>query len=176
MWRRTYERLHEQTFENEMRAKEAMDPRLVNLAALRRKDAGEYGVLVASLVAEPRPAGPTEKRLVKELAGVLWRKRRLRLAEAAAHRRELEKSFSSYRETAPHITNADKSADVSEAVHTAPADSQEELHDLDGYEAMTQRTLEIPALQELERPAGVHVDQSPSGLEGDRETAANPDR
>jgi hypothetical protein len=80
MWRRTYERLHEQTFENEMRAKEAMDPRLVNLAALRWKDAGEYGVLVASLVAEPRPAGPTEKRLVKELAGVLWRKRRLRLA------------------------------------------------------------------------------------------------
>jgi hypothetical protein len=37
---------------------------------------------------------------VEELAGVLWRKRRLRLAEAAAHRRGLENSFSSYRETA----------------------------------------------------------------------------
>lgn len=33
MWRRTYERLHGQTFETEMRAEEAMDFRLVNLAA-----------------------------------------------------------------------------------------------------------------------------------------------
>lgn len=32
MWRRTYERLHEQTYENEMRAEEAMDLRLTQLA------------------------------------------------------------------------------------------------------------------------------------------------
>jgi hypothetical protein len=32
MWRRTYERLHEQTFETEMRTEEAMDLRLINLA------------------------------------------------------------------------------------------------------------------------------------------------
>jgi hypothetical protein len=51
------------------------------------EDADEYGALVASLIAEHRPQGPTEEHLVEELAGVLWRKRRLRLAEAAAHRR-----------------------------------------------------------------------------------------
>jgi hypothetical protein len=36
------------------------------------------------LVAEHGPHGPTETHLVEE-TGILWRKRRLRLAEAAAH-------------------------------------------------------------------------------------------
>ena len=37
--------------------------------------------------------------MVEELAGILWRKRRLRLAEAAAHRRGLDGTLASYRET-----------------------------------------------------------------------------
>ena len=61
------------------------------------EDADQYDALVASLTAEHQPRGPTEEHLVEELAGVLWRKRRLRLAEAAAHRRGLENSFSSHR-------------------------------------------------------------------------------
>jgi hypothetical protein len=60
------------------------------------EDADEYGVLIASLVAEHQPHGPTEEHLVEELASVLWRRRRLRLAEAAAHRRGLENSLSEY--------------------------------------------------------------------------------
>ena len=40
-----------------------------------------------------RAAGPIEEHPVEELAGVLWRKRRLRLAEAAAHRRGFKKCF-----------------------------------------------------------------------------------
>ena len=47
------------------------------------ENADEYAVLMASLVAEHRPNGPTEEHLVEELAGILWRKLRLRLAEAA---------------------------------------------------------------------------------------------
>jgi hypothetical protein len=111
------------------------------------EDAEEYGALVASLVAEHQPHGPTEEHLVEELAGVLWRKRRLRLAEAAAHRRSLESTFSSYRDTAraalAHLTKADKSVDVSEAVHITPADTEDELRDLDEDEAMTRRALDI---------------------------------
>src|ERR1700693_1135619 len=42
------------------------------------EDAAEYRDLVASLVAEHAPQGPTEEHLVEELAGILWRKRRLR--------------------------------------------------------------------------------------------------
>ena len=107
----------------------------------------EYQALIASLVAEHRPHGPTEEHLVEELAGVLWRKRRLRLAEAAAHRRGLENSFSEYRHTAKaalaHIAKVKMSVDISEAVRITPADSKEELRDLDDDEAMTRRALEI---------------------------------
>jgi hypothetical protein len=111
------------------------------------ESADEYQALVAALIAEHAPQGPTEEHLVEELAGVLWRKRRLRLAEAAAHRRGLETTFSSYRDTAKaalaHITKADESVDVSQAVHITPEDTEEELRDLGDDEAMTRRALEI---------------------------------
>jgi hypothetical protein len=45
------------------------------------EDADEYQTIVAALVGEHAPQGPTEEHLVEELAGILWRKRRLRLAE-----------------------------------------------------------------------------------------------
>jgi hypothetical protein len=111
------------------------------------ESADEYQALLASLAAEHRPQGPTEEHLVEELAGVLWRKRRLHLAEAAAHRRGLDNSISEYRHTAKaalaHITKADKSVDVSEAVRISPEDTEEELRDLHDDEAMTRRALEI---------------------------------
>jgi hypothetical protein len=66
------------------------------------EDADEYQALVAALVAEHAPQGPTEEHLVEELAGILWRKRRLRLAEAAAQRQGLERTLDSYRETLHH--------------------------------------------------------------------------
>lgn len=53
------------------------------------EDEAEYRDLLHALVAERRPEGPTEEHLVEEIAGVLWRKRRLRLAESAAFRRGL---------------------------------------------------------------------------------------
>ena len=64
------------------------------------EDMAEYHALVAAVVAEHAPQGPTEEHLVEELAGILWRKRRLRLAEAAAHRRGLEEALGSRRDTA----------------------------------------------------------------------------
>jgi hypothetical protein len=42
------------------------------------EDVDEYRVLVEALSAEHAPQGPTEEHLVEELAGILWRKRRLR--------------------------------------------------------------------------------------------------
>jgi hypothetical protein len=42
------------------------------------ENADEYQALVAALAAEHAPQGPTEEHLVEELAGILWRKRRLR--------------------------------------------------------------------------------------------------
>src|SRR5271155_5264572 len=84
------------------------------------EDAGEYHALVAALVAEHAPQGPTEEHLVEEVAGILWRKRRLRLAEAAAHRRGLEEALESGRDTAKaavvHLDAIDLSVDIAEAV------------------------------------------------------------
>ena len=44
-------------------------------------------------MAEHVPLGPTEGHLVEELAGIIWRKRRHRLAEAALLRRRLAKTI-----------------------------------------------------------------------------------
>ena len=56
------------------------------------EDEGEYQDLLSALVSEHQPSGPTEEHLVEELAGILWRKRRLRMAEGAALRRGLERA------------------------------------------------------------------------------------
>jgi choline dehydrogenase-like flavoprotein len=52
------------------------------------EDGEEYRALLEALVAEHKPVGPTEEHLVEELAGVIWRKRRLRPASAKTPRRE----------------------------------------------------------------------------------------
>jgi len=56
------------------------------------EDKAEYEGLLNALVEEYAPHGPTEEHLVEEIAGVIWRKRRLRLAEAASHRRGIGKA------------------------------------------------------------------------------------
>src|SRR6516164_10972352 len=54
------------------------------------EDKAEYEALLSALAQEHAPDGPTEEHLVEEIAGVLWRKRRLRIAEGASYRRGLE--------------------------------------------------------------------------------------
>ena len=46
------------------------------------EDEEEYQNLFSEVVEEYAPKGPTEMHLVEELAGIIWRKRRLRIAEA----------------------------------------------------------------------------------------------
>jgi hypothetical protein len=53
------------------------------------EDEAEYQALVTALVAEHAPEGPTEEHLIEELAGIIWRKRRVRMAEASVFRQEL---------------------------------------------------------------------------------------
>lgn len=111
------------------------------------EDADEYNGLVAGLVAEHAPHGPTEKHLVEELAGIVWRKRRLRLADAAAHRRGLEGTLSSYRETVKmalvHLDSSDQSERVVDAVRTTAADTDEDIRDMQEDEAVTHRAIKL---------------------------------
>jgi hypothetical protein len=51
------------------------------------EDKGEYEALLNGLVEEYVPRGPTEEHLVEEIACVIWRKRRLRIAEAGSYQR-----------------------------------------------------------------------------------------
>ena len=84
--------------------------------------------------------------MVEELAGILWRKRRLRLAEAAAHRHGLAEALSHSRRTAKiavvHIDATDGSEDVGEAIRATQADTDEDVRDLEEDEAMTRRALD----------------------------------
>ena len=56
---------------------------------LAHEDGAEFGDLLAAMAAEHQPAGPTETHLVEELAGAIWRKRRVLQAEGASINRGL---------------------------------------------------------------------------------------
>jgi hypothetical protein len=111
------------------------------------EDADEYAALVASLAAEHRPSGPTEEHLVEELAGILWRKRRLRLAEAAAHQHGLEDATEPYRGTVKaalvHLDGGKQIERVVDAIRATQEETTEEFSDLDEDEGMTANAVAI---------------------------------
>lgn len=95
------------------------------------EDAAEYQSLLAALVEEHQPSGPTEEHLVEELAGVIWRKRRLRLAEAASQRRRLMEALSWPQDTvraalAARGAHADNE-DIAQAVIGSDAEAAEAI-------------------------------------------------
>ncbi|CAN5231220.1 hypothetical protein BH11PSE11_BH11PSE11_16370 [soil metagenome] len=56
---------------------------LSRYTVLAHENADEYRVLLSALLEEHQPAGATEAHLVEELAGIIWRKRRVLQAEGA---------------------------------------------------------------------------------------------
>jgi hypothetical protein len=111
------------------------------------ENSDEYRAVVEALVAEHVPQGPTEEHLVEEIAGILWRKRRLRMAEAAAHRRGLEDALEPHRETAKaaliHLNTTVQSESAVDAVRATAADTNEDMADMEADEAMTRRALDL---------------------------------
>ena len=111
------------------------------------EDADEYRALIAALVAEHAPQGPTEEHLVEELTGIFWRKRRLRLAELAVHRRELKDRLSPYHETVKaalvHLDATDQSERVVDAIRATAADTEDDIADMEEDETMTKHALEL---------------------------------
>jgi hypothetical protein len=111
------------------------------------EDAAEYRDLLAALAAEHAPQGPTEEHLVEELAGIFWRKRRLRLAEGAAHRRGLEATKSPYGQTVNSalvlIDCSGRSEWVGNAIRATASDTQEDIVDTEQDEAITKRALDL---------------------------------
>jgi hypothetical protein len=112
---------------------------------------GEYQTLVDALVAEHAPEGPTEEHLVEELAGIIWRKRRLRMAEAAVYREKLRHDATHYNDPEhlagaalmPIMGNAQAKADIARALSATPTDTARDLRDVKRDQAMTQRAWNI---------------------------------
>src|SRR5687767_9772729 len=103
------------------------------------ENADEYNALAAALATEHDPQGPTEEHLVEELAGILWRKCRLRLAEAAAHRRGLWRSGESHDTVKVALVHVDVNARsewIEDAIHATAADTTEEIREMQDDEAM----------------------------------------
>ena len=111
------------------------------------EEVGEYHELLSALVGEHQPSRPTEEHLVEELAGVLWRKRRLRLAEAASFRRGLEDATSFIRSTATaavsHLSVSAHQRDVGSAVRATAEDTASDCADLTADQAQTMQALAI---------------------------------
>ncbi|MGH7089278.1 MAG: hypothetical protein ACREFQ_10285 [Stellaceae bacterium] len=109
------------------------------------EDGEEYRALIEALVAEHKPQGPTEEHLVEELAGVIWRKRRLRMAESAIHHRALKGACGLYRETAEaaliHVADPGKSESVADAIRATEAETADDFSDLESHRAMTENAI-----------------------------------
>jgi hypothetical protein len=126
---------------------------LSRYAVLPWEDRAEYQALLDALVAEHSPQGPTEEHLVEELAGIIWRKRRLRLTEAAIYRDQLRKEAASTFEPEqiggaallPLIGKRKVKADIPQALTATPADTARELRDMRRDQAMTCKALNILA-------------------------------
>ena len=56
---------------------------LSKLVVLAHEDENEFVDLLVALIEEHRPTGMTERHLIEELAAIIWRKRRVLLAEGA---------------------------------------------------------------------------------------------
>ncbi len=119
---------------------------LSHYTVLSWENESEYDALLDALITEHSPQGPTEEHLVAELAGIIWRKRRLRLAEAAAHHRGLD-CIASRRDTVAaalsHLTTGKPVERVIDAILTTLTETGEQMRELDADEAMRDKALKI---------------------------------
>ena len=126
---------------------------LSRYAVLPWEDRAEYQALLDALVAEHTPQGPTEEHLVEELAGIIWRKRRLRLAEASIYRDRLLKDAIKTLDPEqigsaalfPLTGSHEVKADIPQALTATPADTTRDLRDVRRDQAMTSKALNILA-------------------------------
>lgn len=111
------------------------------LVVLPHEDKDEFSNLLTALVQEHLPTGPTEMHLVEELAGIMWRNRRVLLAEGAAINRGLRSvatdSYSNPAQAAVPFGRGipDKPSDMQDLMEATPEQvmqSQKETqHDLE---------------------------------------------
>lgn len=107
---------------------------LSRYTVLAHEDAEEYRALLSALVDEHQPAGATEAHLVEELAGVIWRKRRVLQAEGANINQGLQGAARSAESVVPaavpfELGLSGKGTDIRDLVAMTPADVAERQRD-----------------------------------------------
>ena len=132
---------------------------LSQFTVLAHEDGNEFCDLLDARVAEHQPTGPTETHLVEELAGAMWRKRRVLQAEGATINRGLL-AISKTRHDRPGDTDGPARAalpfepsmsdtrlnhpvELAEAIREAPAQTQQRAREADVELAATTRAAAI---------------------------------
>ena len=113
---------------------------LSRYTVLAHESADEYQALLSALAAEHQPAGATQEHLVEELAGIIWRKRRVLQAEGANINQGLKGSAKSAESVIAAAVPFErglsgKDVDIRELVGLTPEEvaqrQHESRHDLD---------------------------------------------
>lgn len=74
---------------------------LSRLVVLSHENGEEFSGLMSALIEEHQPVGMTERHLIEELASIIWRKRRVLLAEGAKINEGLKNSVRNAEEVIP---------------------------------------------------------------------------
>jgi hypothetical protein len=105
---------------------------LSRLAVLAHEDSAEFADLLAALLDEHQPAGMTERHLIEELATIIWRKRRVLLAEGAKINEGLKSTLSSPKSVMPSAAPfqrglSGENTDLRDLFDSTPEDNSESL-------------------------------------------------
>ncbi len=113
---------------------------LSKLAVLAHEDHAEFADLLAALIDEHQPAGITERHLIDELATIIWRKRRILLAEGATINQGLKTAARNATSVIPAAAPFErglsgKSTDIRDLMDLTPQDvadyQRDTRHDLE---------------------------------------------
>lgn len=105
---------------------------LSRLTVLAHEDGAEFADLLAALLDEHQPAGMTERHLIEELATIIWRKRRVLLAECAKINEGLKSSLSSPKSVMPSAAPfqrglSGENTDLRDLFNSTPEDNADSL-------------------------------------------------
>ena len=107
----------------------------------------EYESFFTELIEEHDPQGPTERHLVEELAGIIWRLQRVGVAEAALHRHGLSRTLEPFKDTLKHALaysgTPDRQASISTALSTTNEERDEEISDTRKHRAMIETAVDL---------------------------------
>ena len=105
---------------------------LSRLAVLPHENSAEFADLLAKLIDEHQPTAMTERHLVEELVAIIWRKRRVLMAEGAAINKGLKSVTMDAQSVIPAAAPfqrglSGRDADLSEIVTSTPDENAKNL-------------------------------------------------